>query len=125
MTPTRGEALALKEGKEMNSKRVVSILAVVAILTLFSSSVFAQEARQSPPVGIKVLDILVVRPVSACVAGAMTVACVGTMPIAFTIGVGEPYARIMIEAPWRFTAGRYLGDFHNYKDGKPITVVQE
>ncbi len=109
----------------MNSRRLVSILAVVALLTLFSSSVFAQEVRQNPPAGIKVLDILVVRPVSACVAAATTAACVGTMPVAFIIGVGEPYARIMIEAPWRFTAGRYLGDFHNYKDGKPITVVQE
>ncbi len=109
----------------MNSKRLVSILAVVAILTLFSSSVFAQEVRQNPSVGIKVLDILVVRPVSACVAATTTAFCVGTMPVAYIIGIGEPSARILIEAPWRFTAARYLGDFHNYKDGKPITVVQE
>ncbi len=112
-------------GKEMNSKRLVSILSVVAILILFSSSVFAQEVRQNPPVGMKVLDILLVRPVSVCVASAMTAVCVTTIPLPFVMGVGEPYARIMIEAPWRFTAGRYLGDFHNYKDGKPITVVQE
>lgn len=117
--------MVLKEGEEMNSKRLVSILAVVAILTLFSSSVLAQEIRENPPVGLKVLDILVIRPISATVASASTVFCVGTMPLAFITGIGEPSARILIEAPWRFTAGRYLGDFSHYKDGKPITVVQE
>ena len=109
----------------MNSKRLVSILAVLAILTLFSSSVLAQEVRENPPVGIKILDIIIVRPLSASVACASTAFCVGTMPLAFITGVGEQSARILIEAPWRFTAGRYLGDFSHYKDGKPITIVQE
>jgi len=109
----------------MNFKRLVSILAVIAILTLFSSSVFAQEIRQNPPAGLKVLDILVVRPLSACAACATTAFCVGTMPVAYIIGIGEPSARILVEAPWRFTAARYLGDFSHYKDGKPITVVEE
>ena len=109
----------------MNSKRFVSILAILAILTLFSSSVLAQELRENPPAGLKVLDILLVRPVSGLVACATTAFCVGTMPLAYVWGIGEPSARILIEAPWRFTAGRYLGDFYHYKDGKPITVVQE
>ncbi len=109
----------------MNSKRFLSILAILAILTLFSSSVLAHEPRENPPVGLKILDIIVIRPVSGLVACATTVFCVGTMPLAFVTGIGEPSARILIEAPWRFTAGRYLGDFSHYKDGKPITVVQE
>ena len=109
----------------MNSKRLVSILAVLAILTLFSSPVLAQEVRENPPVGIKILDIIIVRPLSASVACASTAFCVGTMPLAFITGVGEQSARILIEAPWRFTTGRYLGDFSHYKDGKPITIVQE
>jgi hypothetical protein len=117
--------LALEEGEEMNSKRLFSILAVLPILTLFSSSVLGQEIRENPPVGFKVLDILVVRPLSASVACATTVFCVGTMPLAYITGIGEPSARVLIEAPWRFTAGRYLGDFSHYKDGKPITVIQE
>jgi len=117
--------LALEEGEEMNSKRLISILAVVAILTLFSSSVLAQELRENPPVGLKILDVIIVRPISASVACATTAFCVGTMPLAYITGIGEPSARILIEAPWRFTAGRYLGDFSNYKDGKGITVIQE
>ena len=109
----------------MNSRRFVSILVVLAIVTLFSSSVLAQELRENPPVGLKILDIIVIRPVSASVACVTTAFCVGTMPLAYVTGIGEPSARILIEAPWRFTAGRYLGDFYHYKDGKPITVVQE
>jgi hypothetical protein len=117
--------LAFKEGEEMNSKRLISILVFFAILTLFSSSVLAQELRETPPVGLKILDIIVIRPISASVACATTAFCVGTMPLAFVTGVGEQSARFLIEAPWRFTAGRYLGDFHHYKDGKPITIVEE
>lgn len=120
-----GTSFELEEAEEMNSKRLVSIVAVAAILTLFCSPALAQEIRENPPAGIKILDILVIRPISACVACASTAFCVGTMPLAYITGIGEPSARIFIEAPWRFTAGRYLGDFSHYKDGRPIAVVQE
>lgn len=106
-------------------KKLISVLAFLIILTLFCSSATAQELRESPPAGMKVLDLLVVRPISAVVSCASTAVCVGTMPLAYVIGVGEQSARILVEAPWRFTAARYLGDFHRYRDGKPITVVQE
>ena len=109
----------------MNTKRLISILAFLAILTLFCSSAFAEGLRETPPVGMKILDLLVVRPISAGVACLSTAFCVGTMPLAYIIGVGEQSARVLIEAPWRYTGGRYWGDFHHYKDGKPITVVQE
>jgi len=109
----------------MNSKRLISVLAFFVILTLLPTSVLAQEFRENPPVGMKILDLIVVRPISAAVACASTVFCVGTMPLAYAIGVGEPSARVLIEAPWRYTGGRYLGDFYHYKDNKPITVVQE
>jgi hypothetical protein len=117
--------LVFEEGEEMNSKRLISIFVFFVILTLFPSSVFAQELRETPPVGMKILDLIVVRPISASVACVSTAFCAGTMPLAYVIGVGEQSARVLIEAPWRFTGGRYLGDFYHYKDGKPITVVQE
>jgi len=117
--------LVFEEGEKMNSKRLISVLAFLAILTLFSSSVLAQELRENPPVGMKILDLIVVRPISAVVACASTAFCAGTMPLAYVIGVGEQSARVLIEAPWRYTGGRYLGDFYHYKDGKPITIIQE
>lgn len=109
----------------MNSKRLISVLAFLAILALFCSSATAQELRENPPVGMKIFDLIVVRPISAVVACASTAFCAGTMPLTYVIGVSEQSARVLIEAPWRFTGGRYLGDFYHYKDGKPITIVQE
>ncbi len=109
----------------MNSRRLILILACITAFTLFVSSAIAQEPRQTPPVGLKILDLIIVRPISASVAIASTAFCGGTMPLAYVAGVGEQSARILIEAPWRFTGGRYLGDFYHYKDGKPITVIQE
>ena len=109
----------------MNLKRLISIFVFFVILTLFPSSVLAQELRENPPVGLKILDIIVVRPISASVACVSTAFCAGTMPLAYVIGVGEQSARVLIEAPWRYTGGRYLGDFYHYKDGKPITIIQE
>ena len=109
----------------MNPKRLVSIFIFIAIFTLLTSSVIAQELREKPPVGIKILDLIVVRPISDSVACVSTTFCVGTMPLAYAIGVGEQSASVLIEAPWRFTGGRYLGDFYHYKDNKPITVIQE
>lgn len=72
-----------------------------------------------------ILDLLIVRPISASVAIASTGFCVGTMPLAFVSGVGEQSSRVLVEAPWRFTAMRPLGDFGHYKDTKPITVITE
>ena len=109
----------------MDSKKLISILVFFAILTLFCSSALAQEPRQTPPVGLKILDLIVVRPISASVACASTAFCVGTMPLAYLIGIGEQSARFLIEAPWRYTGGRYLGDFQHYKDGNPITIIEE
>jgi hypothetical protein len=91
--------LAFKEGEEMNSKRLISVLAFLVILTLFSSSVLAQELRETPPVGMKILDIIVVRPISAVVACASTAFCTGTMPLAYVTGVGEQSGRLLIGAP--------------------------
>jgi len=109
----------------MDSKKLISILVFFAILILFCSSVLAQEFRENPPVGLKILDLIVVRPISASVACVSTAFSLGTMPLAYVTGIGEQSARVLIEAPWRFTGGRYLGDFYHYKDGKPITVIQE
>jgi hypothetical protein len=47
------------------------------------------------------------------------------MPLAFVCGVGEHSARILVVAPWRFTAARKFGEFNRYVDGKPITVVPD
>lgn len=77
-----------------------------------------------PSTGMVLLDLLLVRP--ACVVGALmsTAVCIATMPGAYLTGVGEQSARILVQAPWRFTTGRPLGEFTTYRDNKPITHVE-
>ncbi len=81
------------------------------------------EAWEEPSLGIKIVDILLVRPL--CVVGSTisTVTFIAISPLASIIGVGEEAARYMVEAPWRFTSFRYVGQFNHYKDEQPIMGV--
>ncbi len=99
---------------------------MLCLFILFPSLALAFEMEQEQPaVGMKVLDLLIVRPLSIVVSSASTVFYAVTVPVTFPAGVSEPAARILVEAPWRFTGMRCLGHFNRYKDGNPITVVYE
>ena len=106
-------------------KEVFVVLLVAMLLAVPISQAYGDEADGKPPVALKVVDVVIVRPVSAAVAAALTAVSVGTMPLAYVCGIGEHSARILIEAPWRFTAARKIGEFDSYKDGKPITVLPD
>lgn len=98
----------------------------LSLAMLFSPAAFADgPEREQPTTGMKLLDLLLVRPVSIIGSALATAFYLATVPITFPSGVSEPAARILVEAPWRYTGMRYLGDFHHYKDGNPITVVPE
>jgi hypothetical protein len=101
------------------------VLLVAMLLAVPISQACGDEVEGEPPVALKVVDIVIVRPVSAAVAAGLTAVSVGTMPLAYICGVGEHSARILVVAPWRFTAARKFGEFNSYKDGKPITVVPD
>jgi len=107
--------------------RIVKILTMILCLfILFPSLALALDLEcEQPTVGMKVLDLLVVRPVSIVVSAASTAIHIVTVPITFPAGVSEPAARILVEAPWRFTGMRCLGHFNRYKDGNPITIPDE
>jgi hypothetical protein len=107
--------------------KIGKILVIALCISIpFSSSVFAEDLeREEPTVGMKVLDLLVVRPLSIVISTASTVFYIVTVPITFPSGLSEPAVRIYVEAPWRYTGMRYLGDFKHYKDGNPITVIPE
>ncbi len=103
----------------------ISIPILIAMVIALSSPVaYGEEVGQSN-VGMKILDLLVVRPLSICVSTASTAFYLATSPITFPAGVSEPAARILVEAPWRYTGARYLGEFDRYKDGNPITIFYE
>lgn len=107
--------------------QIVKILVIILCISIsFSSSVVANDMeREQPTAGMKVLDLLLVRPLGIFVSTASTAFYVVTVPVTFPSGISEPAARILVEAPWRYTGMRYLGDFRNYKDGNPITVIPE
>ncbi len=106
-------------------REVLVVLLVAILLALPISHAYGDETEARPPIALKVVDIVIIRPVSAAVAGGLTAVSVGTMPLAYVCGVGEHSARILVEAPWRFTAARKFGELNSYKDGKPITVVPD
>ena len=110
----------------MKMRNFIATILLIGLMIL-PSSLLAQAAPpgQEPSVGAKVLDLLIVRPISLGVSGITTGFFLVTLPITFPIGVSEASARIFVEAPWRFTGARPLGDFEHYKDGKPITVVPD
>ncbi len=99
---------------------------ILCVSIPFSSSAFADDMeREQPTMGMKVLDLLVVRPLSIVGSTASTAFYFVTVPITFPSGLSELAARIFVEAPWRYTGMRYLGDFKHYKDGNPITIIPE
>ncbi|MGZ6249067.1 MAG: hypothetical protein ACXWMC_05585 [Syntrophales bacterium] len=98
----------------------------LALAILFSSAAFADGIeREQPTMGMKIFDLLLVRPLSIVGSALSTGFYLVTVPITYPSGVSEQAARLLVEAPWRYTGMRYLGDFHHYKDGHPITVVPE
>jgi hypothetical protein len=106
-------------------KVTIVVMFCLLVLCIPFSRAHGNGAESELPVALKVVDLVIVRPISAAVATAATVVCVGTMPIAFVAGVSEHSARISIEAPWRFTGARRLGEFDRYRDGNPITVIPD
>ena len=102
------------------------LIICLSLTILFSSAAFGDNLeREQPTTGMKVLDLLLVRPLCIIGSSISTAFFLATAPITFPSGVSEPAARILVDAPWRYTGMRYLGDFHHYKDGHPITVVPE
>jgi hypothetical protein len=101
------------------------LVTIIFVVSASAASAESATTKERAPLVLMILDIAIVRPVSAVVATGLTGVCIGSMPLAFVAGVGEESARILVEAPWRFTGARYLGDFHNYKDGEPITTLPD
>lgn len=108
----------------MEKKRLMIVLTIGLFLIFVPFMANAEQMKTRAPVGLMILDLIIVRPVSAAVATASTVFCAAISPGTYLTGVGEPSARILVEAPWRFTAARPLGDFSGATvDGKPLTNI--
>jgi len=113
--------------------RILIVILLFMSVAAFAYPVSAQQTGQrapeayqaGAPVALQVLDVVLVRPF--CVAGSIvsTAAFLAISPLVYVMGLSEPAARVMVEAPWRFTSFRYVGQFDHYTDEKPIMGVWE
>ncbi len=112
------------------------LVACLFVFFILSSAAFADVSNNppAPPSGLtmqessgpsagSVVGDILARPF--LVSGAMITTAFGvvTMPAVFLTGLGEQWAYISIEAPWRFAVGRPLGEWNTYRDGGPITIL--
>jgi hypothetical protein len=67
--------------------------------------------------GMKIVDVLLVRPPMVLVSLASNAFWLGTLPITFPTGVSDESLGLFVVAPWRFTVARYPGRFNSYEDG--------
>ena len=107
-------------------KILLSIALIIFTVAFISESVLAQEIenRESPSVGLKIIDLFIVRPPCVPIAIISTAIHIGFSPLTYLTGIGEQSARVLVEAPWRFIGERRWGYSNQYKDGKPITVIE-
>jgi hypothetical protein len=111
--------------------KILFIFLTVMFIFVFEYPATAQTEQQSgkvatqegPSVGAKIADVALVRPVCLVGSTISTAAYLVISPLVYAMGLGEPTVRAMVEAPWRFTASRRVGEFDHYKDEQPITGV--
>jgi hypothetical protein len=103
-------------------KKILIIAILCCLLSIPSISIAQQgnQPDQSPSVGAKFADLLLLRPLFLVGSVASTGLCIAVSVPATLMGAGEPVGQALFVAPWRYTADRELGEFCNYKDGTEI-----
>jgi len=109
--------------EDQRMKRIGIALALIgALLVVTPSTAMAHDStRPNPNIGMKLLDVLLVRPLMVPVSIVCTAVGLPLTLITWPIGVAPEVLTYTIVAPWRFTSTRYVGDFRNYEDGRTIT----
>ena len=90
------------------------------LLAVLATSLLASPSFAEPSGGVKAVDAVIVRPL--CMVGSLvsTTLFVATLPITAPTGVSHWAASTFVTAPWRFTGYRYLGEWHEYRDGRDV-----
>jgi hypothetical protein len=93
---------------------------ICAVLTM-SMLLAAPAAMAEPddaPVGMKILDFVLVRPVAFVVSLASTGVYLATVPLTFPMGYSYDLGTYMVTVPWRYTSSREYGSFSEYRDNR-------
>lgn len=96
----------------------------LVVLTVLSAGVvgmgFPQAAsaqgEDGENVGLRIIDALVLRPLSAGASCLATTVYLGTFPFTYVAGASKEAEKNPVEKPWRFTHGRSLGEIDRYRD---------
>ncbi len=96
------------------------LICAVLTMTMLLAAPAAMADDNDAPVGMKILDFVLVRPTSFVISAASTVLFIGTVPLTFPMGVSYDLGTYMVSVPWRFTASRYYGNFSEYRDDRTV-----
>ncbi len=110
----------------MGKKGFTFLLILLVLFFLFGFTPYAHAtptSQEEPSTGVKVADLILIRPIGVVVSAVSTGFCVITMPLAFIVGIGEESSRVLVETPWKFTSSRPLGNFKYYNDGKQVKWI--
>jgi len=96
------------------------LICAVLTMSMLLAAPAAMAESDDAPVGMKILDFVLVRPVSFVVSLASTGVFIGTLPLTFPIGVSYDLGTYMVTVPWRYTSAREYGNFSEYRDNRSI-----
>lgn len=87
----------------------------LALVAITSAPALASHDSANSHAGAAVVDAVLVRPLMLGVSLVGTALYVGTLPLTFLTNVEEEAGCALMRAPWWFTSGRELGEFHSYE----------
>jgi hypothetical protein len=97
----------------------ILICAALTMSMLLAAPAAIAEPEEGP-VGMKILDLVLVRPVSFVISLASTGVFIGSLPLTFPIGVSYDLGTSMVTVPWRYTSSRPYGNFEEYRDHRTV-----
>jgi len=96
------------------------LICAVLTMTLLLAAPAAMAEPADAPVGMKILDFVLVRPTTFVLSIVSTAVFIGTVPLTYPIGVSYDLGAYMVAVPWRFTAARHFGNFSEYRDSRTV-----
>jgi hypothetical protein len=96
-------------------KHLRLLILSLALVATTSAPALASYDSATSNAGAAIADAVLVRPVMLGVSLVGTALYLGTLPLTFLTNVDEEAGCALMRAPWWFTSGRDLGEFHAYE----------
>jgi ABC-type sulfate transport system permease component len=96
-------------------KHLKLLVLSLVLLATTSAPAFAYYDPDTSNPGAAIADAILVRPVMLGVSLVGTALYVVTLPLTFLTDTDEEAGCALMRAPWWFTSGRNLGEFHSYQ----------